>query len=322
MKLPPRRWTLAIIPGILLLIGQVWAAEASTPEPNPLAGVIDFHCHTAPDVQNRSLSDFDLVREAKTDGMRGIVLKNHFSPTADRAELAMKEIGGIEVFGGIVLNRSVGGLNVEAIRRMAQMEGHRGKVVWLPTQDAQAQVLQSKSKQPFIAVVKDGKAVPELAEIFSFIAQNDIVLETGHSSAAEAIILADAAKKAGVKKIVITHAMALPLGGATDAQLQRMADLGAVIECTWLAQMGNTRSTPAPDGDPKVKLTDYVRVIKAIGAEHFLISSDMGQPGNPTHPEAMRAFVVGLKQAGLTDHEIDLVARVNPARLLGLDKAE
>src|SRR5690242_13543796 len=96
-----------------------------------LAGVVDFHCHTAPDVVARSITDFELARLAKAAGLRAIVLKNHYTMTADRAQLVMREVPGIEVFGGIALNRSVGGLNAEAVRRMIAMDGHRGKVVWL-----------------------------------------------------------------------------------------------------------------------------------------------------------------------------------------------
>src|SRR5476651_829997 len=117
---------------------------------NVLAGVIDFHAHTGPDVEPRLVNDLQLVRLAKQAGMRAIVLKNHFMPTADRAELAMQEVGGIEVFGGVVLNRSVGGLNPEAITRMLQLEGNRGKVVWLPTVDAEHIVGNAPGHRPFI----------------------------------------------------------------------------------------------------------------------------------------------------------------------------
>src|SRR3954468_22506933 len=90
-----------------------------------LAGAIDFHCHSAPDTVARSVSSFDVVRNAKAAGMRAVVLKNHFVSTAALAQLATDEIGGIEVYGGVVLNRSAGGLNVEAVRKMSQVSGHR-----------------------------------------------------------------------------------------------------------------------------------------------------------------------------------------------------
>jgi hypothetical protein len=303
------------------------AAQGAAPESVPgagadnvLAGVIDIHCHTAPDVQPRTMTDLELARAAKAAGMRGIVLKNHFMPTADRAELAMQEAGGPEIFGGIVLNRSNGGLNAEAIRQMVKVEGKRGKVVWLPTQDAEAIVKESGQDRPFVPVVKDGKAVPELAEIFKLIAENDLLFETGHSSAAEAIVLIEAAKAAGVKRIVVTHAMALPGGGTTDEQMQRMADLGAYIECTWLATLKGPVLKPTAGVPDSLSAAGYARAIKKIGAEHFIISSDMGQTGRPTHPEAMRAFILALKKEGLSDGEIDLVARKNPARALGLEQ--
>ena len=68
--------------------------------------------------------------------MRGIVLKNHVATTADRAQLVMKVVPGIEVCGGIVLNNAVGGINPAAVEWMHRMSGGRGKVVWLPTFDS------------------------------------------------------------------------------------------------------------------------------------------------------------------------------------------
>ncbi|MCC8426271.1 DUF6282 family protein [Mucilaginibacter sp. UR6-11] len=279
---------------------------------NPLVGVIDFHCHTGPDVSGRSMSDFELVRLAKKDGMRGIVLKNHYFMTAGRAQIAMQEIGGIEVFGGIVLNRSAGGINAEAVRRMAQFEGHRGKVVWLPTVDAANSFEHGPGPRSVVAVVKDGQPVPELAEIFQIIAQNNLVFETGHSTPEESLILIPAAKAAGVKNIVVTHAMLL---GATPGQLKQMAAMGAVIEfCFQPAGLPNKKEPGIP-----AAIVSYAQAIKALGAEHVIIDSDLGQKGKPLHPDGLRTFIAELKASGLTDHEIDLMARINPARLLGLD---
>jgi hypothetical protein len=163
-----------------------------------LAGVIDFHCHTAPNALPRSLTDLELSPLVKSAGMGGLVLKNHYTMTADRAALVMREVEGIEVFGGIVLNRSVGSLNAEAVRRMIQFEGKRGKVVWLPTFDAESQVKSDKENRPFLSVVKDRTVVSELGEIFQLIASNDLVLATGHSSPEESLILIPEARKAGL----------------------------------------------------------------------------------------------------------------------------
>lgn len=278
---------------------------------NSLAGVIDFHCHSGPDVTARSMNDLQLVRLAKQAGMRGLVLKNHYTMTADRAELAMQEAGGIEVFGGIVLNRSVGGINAEAVSRMVQFEGHRGKVVWLPTVDAENNFQHPPGPRPFVRVVKGGKPVAELAEIFKIVAQNDLVLETGHSSPEESLIIIHAAKQAGVKKIVVTHAMLL---GATIDQMKQMAAMGAVIECCW--QPGGLSGEKGLNS--AVSMTAFARAIRAVGAEHFIIDSDLGQKANPPHTDGMRAFIASLISNGLSADEINLIARQNPAKLLGL----
>jgi len=280
-----------------------------------LAGVIDLHCHTGPDVVPRSITDLELVRRAKAEGMRALVLKNHYTMTADRAQLAMLEVGGIDVFGGIVLNRAVGGINAEAVRRMTQMAGHRGKFVWLPSVDAETQVRFAKENRSFVAVVRDGKPVPELQEIFQIIAQHDLVLATGHSSADESLILIKGAKETGVRRILVTHVLAEALG-ATPDHLQKMAQLGAMMECTWLSHFSGAGG--AINVGRQVPLDECTRAIRRVGAEHFVISSDFGQQGNPFHPDGMRAFMASLRTEGITEREIELMARSNPARLLGL----
>ncbi len=285
-------------------VPPVKAAATQTPARDPLLeGVIDFHCHSGPDVIGRLINDFEVVRQAKAAGERAVVLKNHYTMTADRAQLAMQEIGGIQVYGGITLNLSVGGLNPEAVRKMVQMDGRRGRIVWLPTYDGEAVVKQSGEDRPFVAVVKDGAPVPAMLEILDLIAKNNLIFETGHSAAAESLVLIEAAKKLGITKIVVTHALSVP-GSATDQQLKKMADLGAMVEMTWLAQLPGSQpktTQPAAEAPRKITLAEYARVIHLIGADHVIISSDMGQMANPPHVEAMRSFILGLKKkASLT----------------------
>src|SRR5689334_3370304 len=94
-----------------------------------LVGAIDLHVHSDPDSYRRSVDPFEAAANAKARGMRGIVLKNHFSQTAGLAYLVRKQIPGIEVFGGIALNTPVGGINPEAVRHMTEIRGGYGKVV-------------------------------------------------------------------------------------------------------------------------------------------------------------------------------------------------
>mgnify|MGYP000176813617 CR=1 FL=1 len=127
-------WRGGVLGLVLVLVMVAATVDGQT---TALAGVIDFHVHSGPDSRPRSVSDLEIARIAKRAGMRGLVFKNHFTMTADRAWLAMQEVDGIEIFGGVALNHAVGGLNAEAVRQLAAFSGGRGKVVWLPTFDAE-----------------------------------------------------------------------------------------------------------------------------------------------------------------------------------------
>jgi hypothetical protein len=307
------RW-LAPVVGFAALVVVAGGAEIS------LNGVIDLHCHAAPDTVARSAGSLDVVRQAREAGMRALVLKNHFLPTAAIAQIAMQEVGGIEVFGGIVLNRSVGGINAEAVRRMVQVEGRRGKIVWLPTFDAENQVRFSREQRQFVPVVKDGRPVPELAEVFRIAAEADLVLATGHSSPAESLMVLDAARKAGVKRLLVTHVLGESTRASID-QMKGMAALGALMELTWLAHLGGT-SGPVAGGVPTrgLAVSAAVEAIRAVGAEHFVLTSDLGQAGNPSHTEGLRTFIAALMAEGVTAADVGLMTRENPARVLGLDR--
>src|SRR5580700_8024436 len=151
-----------------------------------LAGAIDMHAHSDPDGVPRSIDAIDLARLAKSRGMRAIVLKNHYEPTQSLAYIVRKEVPGFEVFGGISLDLTVGGVNPAAVEWMTKVKGGYGRVVWMPTYDSEHSVTSSGQQRPFARVAKDGKLVPEVVQVISIIAKHNLVLETGHSSPAEA----------------------------------------------------------------------------------------------------------------------------------------
>src|SRR5207244_3410039 len=145
-----------------------------------LEGVIDIHVHSAPDNVARSIDSIDVAKLARTRGMRAIVLKSHYEPTATMAFIVRKEVPGIEVFGGIDLNLSVGGMNAAAVEHMTQVTGGFGRLVWMSTFDAENQVRYSKENRPFVRVVKDGQLLPEVKDVIGVIAKHNLVLATGH----------------------------------------------------------------------------------------------------------------------------------------------
>src|SRR5438874_11232356 len=136
---------------IVLALGMA-SARAQT-----LNGAIDMHAHSYPDGVPRSIDAVDLAKLAKNRGMRALVLKNHYEPTASLATIVRKEVPGIEVFGGISLDLTVGGVNPAAVEHMTHVTGGWGRIVWMPTFDAENQVRFDKANRPYAAVSKNGR---------------------------------------------------------------------------------------------------------------------------------------------------------------------
>jgi hypothetical protein len=270
-----------------------------------LTGAIDIHAHSDPDGAQRSIDAIDLARLAKSRGMRAIVLKNHYEPTASLAYIVRKEVPGIEVFGGISLDLTVGGVNPAAVEWMTKVKGGYGRVIWLPTFDSESQVKLTNAKRPFARVTKDGKVVPEVIQVMAIAARSNLVLETGHSSPAESLLLIEEAKRQGVKHIVVTHALTNPGGPLSIAEIGRAARLGAYIELVYTPL---TEDAVAKD----------VEAIRAAGAGSVVLSSDLGQPGNPLRPDGLLVMYKALMAHGITEAEIIEMSQTNPAKLLEL----
>lgn len=288
----------------LLIATASWsAAQGQT-----LQGVIDIHVHCDPDSTPRSIDAIDLAKLARSHGMRGLVLKNHYEPTASLAYLVRKEVPGIEAFGGIDLNLTVGGINPAAVERMTLVKGGYGRVVWMPTFDAENQVRYSKQSRPFVSVSKNGELLPAVKQVIGLIAKNHLVLETGHSSAEEGLMLIREARAQGVEHIVVTHAMLAPVR-MSIAQMQEASGLGAYIEFVYNALIGAEKS---------YTMAEYADAIRKVGIDHVILASDLGQAANPLHPDGLASFFRGLKSEGFTQPEIDRMSKTNPAAALGL----
>ena len=292
-------WVLLTFAGVVFARGL--AAQT-------LAGVVDIHVHSDPDSMPRSIDAIDIAKLAHDRGMRGLLLKNHYEPTASWAYLVRKEVPGIEVFGGIVLNRTVGGVNPAAVERMTRVKGGWGRVVWMPTFDAENQVRYSKENRPFVSVSRNGELLPEVKEVIEIIAKNKLILATGHSSPAEDLMLIRSARSAGVERIVVTHAMLPPVKMSIEEMKQAAAG-AAYLEFVYGGLIGPNKA---------FDIQDYSAAIRAVGPEHCILSSDLGQAGNPLHPDGLLAFFQALRTQGFSQQEIDQMSKTNPAKLLGL----
>lgn len=280
----------------------LFAAAASGQD---LKGIIDTHVHCDPDSAPRSIDCLEAARLARAEGMRGLLFKNHYAPTVQIAYIIAKVVPDIQVFGGIVLNRSVGGINPEAVTQAATFKGSFCKVVWLPTFDAGNE--QHHPNHPYVAVSRDGKLLPEVIAVLKLIKKYDLALATGHISAGENLMVIHAAHQMGIERIVATH----PSGKMSIPQMKEAAADGAYIEFVYHSLLGTGPHAPTVE--------EYVTEIHAVGAEHCILSSDLGQADSPVHTVGWKKYLNILRKAGISEAEIDMMARHNPARFLGLE---
>jgi hypothetical protein len=284
------------------------ALVASCAQESPVSGAIDIHVHTLPDDRPRALDGIEAARQARDRGMRAIVLKNHYESTAGLAYVVRKLVPNFEVFGGIDLNLTVGGINPAAVEHMTRVTGGFGRIVWMPTFDAENQVRFSKEKRPFVSVSRNAELLPEVRQVIGLIAKHNLVLATGHSSSEEGLMLLREAQRQGVRRMVVTHAMNPPIG-MTVPQMQEAAKLGAFLEFVG--------SSPV-SADARERYDRFADAIRKVGPAFCILSSDLGQMGNPLPVDGFGAFLVALRERGFTQQEIDRMSKENPAKVLGL----
>jgi hypothetical protein len=287
-------------------------------------GAYDTHVHVAPDVMPRLIDDLSLARRFEDVGLAGFVLKSHYLPTAERAAVVRAAIPGVDVVGALTLNGSVGGMNPAAVE-IAARAGAR--VVWFPTVDSANQVssratepegatppmwaaLQDDLKAqgiepaPVEVLDADGEVLPEVVSVLRLLARHNLVLATGHLSAREILAVVTAAVREGVARIVVTHPEFTSQRLTVDQQ-RELADLGALLERCF--------TTPYTG---KVDWSRMVEHVRAVGAAHSVLSSDLGQPFNPPVEDGLALMADWFLEAGFSDDEIQRMAVVNSRGLI------
>jgi hypothetical protein len=279
-------------------------------------GSIDMHCHHSPAIIIPGRMDaWETTKQARLMGMRAIVLKSSYFPTVPIADIVNQLVPEVKCFGGICLDYEIGGLNVIALETSAKMGA---KMVWMPTHSS----LNSRAnmrKLPGASLEGDGfsitdsenKLVPEINKILSIVKKYNMILANGHISPRETFALVEAAQKMGITKLVITHGLwTNGMVRFTLDELKQLGQMGAYIENCYVGFLPTDfRNDPKP----------IVDAIKYIGAEHCIMSTDLGQYYNPSPAEGMRMFIALLLKYGISAAEIEFMAKKNPAKLLDLD---
>jgi len=300
-----------------------------------LVGAIDVHVHLDPDAPGaggviRALDIFDAVALAKARGMRGFVYKTHQDAgSAGAAYLVRKHAPGLEVFGRMASNYATGGVNVAALEHYTQIKGGWGRIYEMPTRDSITATTRPGSMEPanlerlrpwmlmmpegtppYIAVSKNGELLPEVKHLIGVLAKirtvdsnGRMVLATGHATPEEHLLLAREGRRQGLN-VLLTHP-------GDIAQLPEAAKLGAFIEVTASNIYKNEAGRTAA-----------AALIRKIGAESIIISTDCGQTGNVYPTDCLALAARGLRAHGITQRELDLMYKTNPAKLLGLPPLE
>lgn len=273
--------------------------------------MFDLHVHAAPDIEPRGADDGGTASAFVQAGAEGFVLKAHYDQTAGRAE-ALRRSHGLQVFGGIALNSHAGGFNPSAVAAALRMGA---RVVWMPTQDAQA---QRGLGLPCLGhyeprVVGPGYAAPPadpaqeqpIRAILELVAEADAVLATGHLSTPEAGWVVAAARQAGVSRLLVTHA-SFTVPDMHPSAARELADLGALVEVTGYQLLHQAGTTPA-------RLAEFVR---SVGPRRVVLSSDAGQTNSPPPPELLAQLIDTLAGEGLDRSELEAMAGEIPLGLV------
>jgi len=275
-----------------------------------LKGSIDMHFHAGPDPRvERRVDALQAALQCQEVGMRGIVLKSHEYPTAPLAYIVNLVAKNILVFGSITLDLEVGGLNTHAVEASAKLGA---RVVWMPTFTSANDLAKKQITEGGITILDaKGHLLPAVKEILEIIRSYRMILATGHLSKSEVFTLVAEARKMNIGKIIVTHPLAEDVGPSLSLDEQdRMAKEGAFIEHTMVM------TTPLMGRmDPNM----IAEAVHLVGAERCILSTDFGQAFNPTAAEGMRIMIATMLKCGVTEKEIEMMVKINPAGLLGLD---
>jgi hypothetical protein len=290
------------------------------PEKELLRGAIDMHAHTHPALFRRPLDDADLAQLAMDYGMRGFVIKDHDSMTTGRAYHVNRLYPEVELFGSIVLNRSVGGLNPHVV----QAAIHNGaRVIWMPSNHSKWHAeyfnmsdypqLGRPKKQlpgPGVTILDDNGVIkPEALQILDLVAEADVCIASGHLHLDETRILLDEANKRGIKKFLVTHVNWALTRYELEIQRELLAK-GAYLEYVAISCVSPTFYEQNP--------TEMAEWINALDGERLILTSDLGQYSAAPHPEGLRMILASLLDYGVSRDMLAQMTQANPAALLNL----
>lgn len=286
-----------------------------------LKGIIDMHVHCGPSVANRQLDAAEMLKEAEAAGYAGFLVKDHYFPSMLGTKMVEKHLGNgtCKIYGCMCLNNSVGLFNLKALDTARQMDA---KIVYFPTVSTQKHIDDHKKgsfvgsgktsvpENPVVYVDEQGNMDPTAIECLKYMAENDMVLGTGHGTLWEVDHLVKKAIELGVKRILVNHPHYHV--GASYEDMKRWVDMGAYIELNVCVFKGGSKIGDVDDIVAK-------EMIDILGTEHIIFDTDLGQVNNGSPVEGMFNFINLLeREFGITEEQINIMAKKNPVKLFNL----
>ena len=161
--------------------------------------------------------------------------------------------------------------------------------------------------EPVPVVDGDGTVLPETRAVLQVIARHGLLLATGHLARDEIFSVVDAALDEGVREIVITHPDFPSQSLSVDDQ-RALTERGALLERCF--------TTPHTGKTTWERIFDAIR---ATGAEHSVLSTDLGQTANPPVEDGLGLMVDRLLAAGFDEEEVHVMAVRNTRRVAGVE---
>ena len=119
-------------------------------------------------------------------------------------------------------------------------------------------------------------------------------------------------KKQGIAQIIVTHPMDAPIHMSIP-EMQEAARLGAYMELCGNAVL------PTHPKDRQIPVAEYVKTIRAVGPEHIDSFGRLRADDSPAARGSLETVSRHPEQGRHWSAEIDLMAKKNPATLLGLE---
>jgi len=289
-----------------------------------LEGALDLHCHGYPEISpdcKMRVEDVEAIQMAARAKMRGYLLKSHMWPTVGRVYQLKNQIKDFDIWPSMCLNTSSGGFD-PWITESALKQGV--KLIWMPTWSSRNDIkregfshlmkawlpsINKMTPEDGLTIFDDASnVIPRVKEILALAKDYDVAVSTGHLSPEEGLALACECQKIGFKKLIFCHPDSKTVGATMD-HIREMARMNCYIEFCFLGLL------PAYY---RISVQEVIKRIKEVGAERCILSTDSFFEWASPPSEMMRMFIGSLLARGISEAEIDIMARKNPCALLNL----